>query len=264
VTNPDQIVIDDLIVLGRGCPEEIKNGRRTICTAGYSPKLGFIRIYPTRWDMETLKRWNVVKVPVERPIRPRFNGRKESWKIIGSKREWHRLGEKIEVIGRYPRKKQPELIGKLVDNCVCDIQDSGRSLGIIRPRIIDYYFEEQDFETSIQQTLDGRFRVKVKDEFSLEPRIKYKCKGCRVRRGFHDQQLLEWGVYEWIRKNPNNSEQVWENLGLDNAEYEKFFFVGNMYQYPTAFVIISVLRFKKSVVKPFLRRKKGPINDFFR
>lgn len=222
---------------------EISNGRRTICTAGYSPKLGFIRIYPTRLDMP-LRRWNVVKVPVERPVRPRYDGRPESWKIVGSRREWHRLSQKVEVIGRYPRKKQPELVGSLVDNCVLDIYESERTLGIIKPEILDHYFEKRDFKTSLQKTLDGRFRVKVKDEFPIEPRIKYQCSGCRVGRGFHDQQLLELGVYEWIRKKPDKAEQVWENLGLDNPEYEKFFFVGNLYQYPTAFITISILRFK--------------------
>jgi len=150
------------------------------------------------------------------------------------------------VIGRYPREKQPKLIASLVDGCILDIQESGRSLGIVRPRILDHYFEKrEDFKQYIQKTIDGRFRIRIKDEFPVEPRIKYRCSECRIRRGFHDQQLLELGVYEWIRKHPDKIEQVWENLRLDDPEYDKFFFVGNLYRYPTAFVIISVLRFKK-------------------
>ncbi len=242
------MVIDDLIILGRGCPEEIRNGRRTICTAGYSPKLGFIRLYPTRWDAP-LKRWSIVKVPVEKPISPTFNGRNESWKIIGSKREWERLSDKIEVIGKFPRKEQPNLIKSLVSKCVNDIHDNGDSLGIIEPTILKHYFEEQDLVTSVQTNLFGELRVKIKEEFQFEPRIKYECSGCRVGRGFHDQQLLEWGAYEWMRKYPEDKEQVWENLGLDNEEYDKFFLVGNMHQYPTSFLIVSILRFKKSTTK---------------
>lgn len=247
MSKPEQIIIDDLIVLGRAVPAEIKNGRRTICTAGYSPTHGFIRIFPTRWD-SPLKRWNIIKVPVERPRKPRYDGRSESWKIVGSRRDWNWLSEKIEVVGKFPRKDQTKFIEGLVDNCVNDIYDSGRSLGIIRPTILDYYFEEQeDFKGFVQKTLDGRFRIQVKDEYPLEPRIKYNCPVCRVKRGFHDQQVLEWGIYEWVRKNPDNMEQVWENLGLLDPEYEKFFLVGNLMQYPTAFVVISVLRFKKSI-----------------
>ena len=118
--------------------------------------------------------------------------------------------------------------------------------------------------THIQQTLDNRFRVKVKDEFPIEPRIRYTCSDCKVKRGYHDQQLIEWEVYEWFRKNPENCEQVWENMHLDDPEYEQFFFVGNLYLYPTAFVIISVLRFKKNIIKPFLEPIEGPLTKFFK
>ena len=122
-------------------------------------------------------------------------------------------------------------------------------MGIIEPTILKHYFEEQDLVTSVQTNLFGELRVKIKEEFQFEPRIKYECSGCRVGRGFHDQQLLEWGAYEWMRKYPEDKEQVWENLGLDNEEYDKFFLVGNMHQYPTAFLIISILRFKKLTTK---------------
>jgi hypothetical protein len=233
-----------LIVLGQGVPEEIKDGRTTICTAGYSPKHGFLRIYPTSWNMP-IRRWYIVQIPVERPTQ--HNGRAESWKIVGSKDEWDRLGQKVKVIGEYPRSKQQALIKSLVSNCVKDISDDHRSLGIIKPTILEHYFEKQKIPTSTQTLLDGRFRVKVKEEFPLEPRIKYQCSGCQVGKGFHDQQLIEWGAYEWLRKSPEKAEQVWENLCLDKDEYEKYFFVGNMFQYPTAFIIISVLRFKKKL-----------------
>lgn len=238
----EQMFIDDLIVLGQGVPEEIKDGRTTICTAGYSPKHGFLRIYPTSWNMP-IRRWYIVQIPVERPTA--HNGRVESWKITGSKSEWDRLGDKVTAVGTYPESKRQALIESLVTNCVSDIYDSRHSLGIVKPQILEHYFEKQKIPTTHQTLLDGRFRVKVKEEFPLEPRIKYKCSGCRVGKGSHDQQLIEWGAYEWLRKYPEKAEQIWQNLGLDDDEWAKYFFVGNMFQYPTAFIIISVLRFKK-------------------
>lgn len=42
--------IDDVVILGRGVPELISDGRVTVCVAGYSDKLGFVRLYPTRID----------------------------------------------------------------------------------------------------------------------------------------------------------------------------------------------------------------------
>ncbi|MGD0646165.1 MAG: hypothetical protein ABSA75_14770 [Candidatus Bathyarchaeia archaeon] len=238
----ENLEIDDLIVLGQGVPEEIRDGRTTICTAGYSPKHGFLRVYPTSWNMP-IRRWHVIKVPLERP--KAHNGRIESWKIVGSRDDWDRLGNKVKVMGEYPKSKQQGLIQGLVSGCVNDIRDSHRSLGIISPKILEHYFEKQKIPASAQTQLDGRFRVKVKEEFPLEPRIKYQCSECKVAKGFHDQQVIEWGAYEWLRKCPEKAEQVWENMHVDDNEYEKYFFVGNMFQYPNSFIVISVFRFKR-------------------
>jgi len=110
----ESLIVDDLIILGRGCPERIKNGRITVCAAGYSPKLGFIRIYPTKIDMK-LNRWSIVRVPLERNPQ---DTRKESWKIQGKRSEWGRLGEKIQIVGKLKREKRLNLINKLKDDCV--------------------------------------------------------------------------------------------------------------------------------------------------
>ena len=246
MSEDESIIIDDLIILGRAVPSELRDRRRTICTAGYSPSKGFIRIYPTSYN-SPLRRWNIVKVEVERPVTPRFNGRPESWKIVGSREEWKYIKDKIEVVDEFPREEWPNLLPSLVNGCVCDIEDANRSLGIIKPKeILDTYFEDNKDYIGRQMMLDGRFRIMTKKEFKHEPRIRYSCTNCRIGRGYHDQQLLEWGVYEWVRKNPNNMNQVWENLGLTNPDFEKFFFVGNQLQYQNSFMVISVLRYKSS------------------
>ncbi len=151
-SKPEKRVIDDLIILGRAVPETIRNGRTTICTAGYSHKLGFVRIYPTK-HTSPLKRWNIVKVPVERDPR---DTRRESWKIQGSKREWDRLDEKIEPVGRLRKKDLLNLIANLTDGCVKDVNNVKRSLGIIKPEIRECYFcPEEDYDPYIQRTLFG-------------------------------------------------------------------------------------------------------------
>ena len=63
------ITIDDLIILGRSVPTEMRNGRRTICVGGYSPTYGFIRLYPTFYDFD-ISRWSIIEVKVERPRKP--------------------------------------------------------------------------------------------------------------------------------------------------------------------------------------------------
>ena len=91
----DKLVIDDLLVLGNAVPDIISDSRVTVCTAGWSPTRGLVRVYPVP-PASNMRRWNVVKVPLERNPR---DSRAESWKIQGSKSEWDRIAEKIELRG---------------------------------------------------------------------------------------------------------------------------------------------------------------------
>lgn len=249
-----QLVIDDLVILGRAVPEQIKNGRVTVCTAGYSEKLGFVRIFPTKTIMP-LNRWNIVKVPVERDPR---DSRLESWKIRGSKREWDRLSEKIQVIGRLHPRNRLNLVANLVDNCVKDINEAKRSLGIIKPNIEKCYFcPEENFDPTLQETLFGVPLPSIKKQYREFPKIQYRCSDCKTKK-HHDQTVLEWGFYEWMRKNPEKHEQVWENAQIFSPEHDQFFFVGNMRDRRTAFLIISILRLRKGVVlKPLTPYRKS-------
>lgn len=234
-------VIDDLIILGRACPEHIKDGRTTVCTAGYSDKLGFVRVYPTTLRMPW-KTWDIVKVPVER--NPRDN-REESWKIQGSKSEWEKLHTKIEIVGNLKKRDRGQLISNLVDGCIVDINNNRGSLGIIKPTIKQCFFAEQkNYDKTIQTDLLGFKLPKVKGQYSIQPRIKYRCSNCKSKKD-HDQQVLEWGFYEWFRKNPDNPDQVWKNARMDSNKSEKYFFVGNHFRHRKSFFIISILRIPK-------------------
>jgi len=251
--SPEKLIIDDLVVLGRAVPEQIKNGRVTVCAAGYSETLGFIRIFPTKTIMP-LNRWSIVKVPVERDPR---DSRIESWKIQGSKSEWDRLSERVQVVGKLHPGDRLNLVANLVDGCVKDINEAKRSLGIVKANIKKCYFcPEEDFDPTLQATLFGSPLPSTKKQYHEFPRIQYKCSNCRAKK-HHDQTVLEWGFYEWMRKHPENIEQVWENAQIFSPEHDCFFFVGNMRDRRTAFLIISILRLRKGVVsKPLVPFRK--------
>jgi len=194
-------------------------------------------------------------VPVEKTSR---DTRSESWKIQGSKKEWDRLSDKIEVVGTFKRSDRHNLIGNLVDNCVECIRSEGRSLGIIKPKIHEYYFKERtDFEPEVQTTLLDAYGVMVKENYPYQPRICYTCTDCETKGGKHDQQIVEWGIYEWMRKNPDRKEQVWENLRLDSPKHEIYFFVGNIMYHPNRFLVICSLPLPKGTIsKPLVPLKK--------
>ena len=236
------MIIDDLIILGRACPEPLKDGRITVCLGGYSHKLGFVRIYPTKTDMPW-NRWDIVSVEVEKDSR---DTRAESWKIAGSKRDWDNLTKKVKVVGHYDRSNWTNLVSNLADECVHDINAEKRSLGIVKPTIIKRYFAHNPHYGQLFQPLLPGFAetTSVKRDFEYEPRVKYQCSNCKIKNP-HDQQILEWGFYEWIRKYPDLREQVWENAKFNSNDHDLYFFVGNQLRYRTSFLVISVLRVPK-------------------
>ena len=230
--------IDDLVVLGRSSPDTMKDNRVSVCVAGYSPTCGFIRLYPTRLD-SPLKTWNVVSVPVERNEQ---DSRAESWKIQGSKSEWSVLSDKIQIVGQIERSDRLSLVHPLISGCVVDINDRKESIGIVKPASKKCYFaDREDYDSTLQMTLLGRVQASDKHKYGLQPRVVYRCTRCKAAQA-HDQQILEWGVYEWFRKHPGDEDKVWDNLFSKEAQQEILFLVGNQARHPSSFMVISILR----------------------
>jgi hypothetical protein len=236
----DKQVIDDLVILGMSCPDELHDGRKTVCTAGYSSKLGFIRIYPVpTWA--GLSRWDIVQVPLEKNP---ADVRDESWKIEGSKSQWNELHKKIKRVDKLDRKVAISILEKNVVDCVSTLNENHISLGIIKPTSMEPYFSKRDtYDGSVQVTLDSETLFRTIHNYKVQPRIKYRCSGCKLTNP-HDQQIIEWGVYEWLRNNENEMDQVWENLHINDPLWTHYFLVGNQVRHLTSYMIISDFRFK--------------------
>ena len=240
--SPDARDMDDLIILGRGAPDIMGDGRVAVCVAGWSPEMGFVRVYPTKIT-SPLKQWSVVSVPVEKNP---SDTRVESWKISGSSSEWDRLDEKMVVKRSLSRQERIELVPRLVTGCVLTMNETRASLGVIHPsELTGYLSSRQDVDHTIQRTLWGGLRPKAKTDYPLQPRLKYRCGECRAADG-HDQQVVEYGCYEWFRKNPGLETQVFENLQVANPEYEKYLLVGNQANHRTSYLVIGVIRWKRA------------------
>lgn len=239
-------VIDDLIVLGNAVPDEISGGRKSICTAGYSPSRdSLIRLYPVPTNVHP-DRWTIFQVPVERN---KQDVRSESWKIKGSHDEWDNLYKKLRYVGELKNKERKNLLAKLIAkfgvDCVKVLNENKESLGFITPKSMKPYFEDRKtLDKTVQIRLDSDLPYKTIHNYDKQPRMEYVCSNCQAKNP-HDQQIIEWGVYEWMRKNPNDHEKVWENLHITDPEYDQWFLVGNQARYLTAFMIISLYRFKR-------------------
>lgn len=235
--------IDDLIVLGMAVPEEIRDGRRTVCLGGYSPSRGFIRVYPCRPDMG-LHRWNIIKVQVERNPR---DTRHESWKFVDSNPQWETLNDKVEILRTLPASERYPLLKGLAAPCVRSINDERNSLGIVLASNVHraYFGQNPQYGKPHQPALierPGEQYVRTKDTYPIEPRLCYSCDECRNQ---HDQKVLEWGAFEWMRKNPGNVEQYWENARLFSTEHDLFILVGNQANQRTSFLVINIIPVKR-------------------
>ena len=246
----DRTIADDLVVLGNAVPDVISDERITVCTAAYCKDLGLVRIYPVP-PVSPMKRWNIVRIPLERNPK---DTRSESWKIQGSKSEWDQISRKIELRGSVEEAKKLPLLEDLSSRfgvgCVEQLNDKLVSLGLVKPKIISYQLEtREDFENSTQLSLDSKEPFLTIKNYPLRPMINYRCQNCKTK-GPHSQQVLEWGIYEWLRRHPTETKKVWENLRMKESGYYRSFLVGNLALFRTSFVIISMFRKKLRTQTP--------------
>lgn len=233
--------IDDLIVLGRAAPEPIRDGRETVCLGGYSPTKGWIRIYPTQKRMsDSLRRWNIVSVPVEND--PSHDSRDESYKIVGSKEDWDVLHEKVDKVGRLDKPERMQLVHELAGDCPAELNNNHQSLGLVDPAQIIKTDLKPTNRNGVQVDLMEN-KLKGKNDYKYKLYIKYRCKNC-IQKNPHDQQTIEWGVHRYWDEH-DDFDGVVDALELQNSDWKKYFFVGNLNNQRTAYIIISIIRFKK-------------------
>jgi len=232
------IRIDNLVILGTAVPELRKDGHKTVCVAGWNKDLGFVRIYPCNAEMG-LHRWDVVSVTVEGNNK---DTRFESWKLIGE-------APSIFKTGRIEGTDRKDLMEATVSLCVTDINNMKLSLGVIQAHHITTKLTKNSSlnnqETFSELENDNRW-LKTRGDYLLQPKLEFNCGNACRSKNKHSQTVLEWGAYEWVRKNPENIHQLFNNWKINNPDYDIFFVVGNLCRHRNSFIIISVIPLKKS------------------
>lgn len=247
-----------VIVTAKTYPELSKKYGPVVCTAGLrEDTLEWVRLYPIQYILflrkKGFRKWDVIEVEV---VKPDHDSRKESLKIVGG----------VKVVRHIDSwEEKLNIISKVLDKDVESIVESGRSLGVVKPRrIVDFYAKprerlKDDAELEVlrksheaQATLLEYAKIEnLKDEILKEalerdvkieeiPWIGYKfyCSnlGCRG----HEMMVIDWEYQELFRKY-RNIEPVRRKVFTEFLrDRELYFIIGNTWRFRSSFMIVGV------------------------
>ncbi len=246
--------LNNLVVIGMGAPNQLKDGRRSVCVCAWSLDNNcFHRVYPVppKW----FRKWDLFDVEVEKNPQ---DHRENTWKIKNSKQDWNRLYQWIYPHRKkYPTNKREKLIQEIGFTTLGNLIDNMRSFGIIKPKIKDFELVQKRDKTEKQLTLgfgnaedlDEPFTIINQADYKYKPYLVYECEGnCNCKNRTHRQSITEWGCFEYMRKFPNKEMNLKDNLRLFDDDWNKYVLVGNIHKAPKTYIIIDILRFKKKKV----------------
>jgi hypothetical protein len=224
------------VVLGIGAPNRTADGRAVQCGIVLGDEHGLCRIYADFGGvMNGVRVWDRVSCSVHVHA---GDNRPESWKLVGA-----------DVYGKVEESSQKRLI---LEKCALNCGDEDpidfmnrerRSVGLVRQSVtgIGYGMEVREFD-------DSPDWVMAQCETPQRPYIWWKSAAGKK----HDHQLCAHEAYEWLRKNPSNTSQLWSNLRIEDIDYTKWLLVGNTKDKRNVWVVVHVHRLKKTTHQPTL------------
>jgi len=246
-----------ILIWGKTYPELSNKYNETVCTAGCFEDGTPIRIYPVPFRlMEDIQKYRLYQW-IEAPVWPsEDDSRPESYKIDPNRIE---LGSVIEPTpGWMERRKIIERDESWnYERAEClkeDERSSGRSLGLVSVgEVEDVYVKTRPEEDLIKhkETMRARgdqldaFEVEVKRDLEFQRhriRVKWRCghPGDTSHCNGHDMAVIDWGLAQLVRKRgPEAGRKKVEHLA-DLETFELKFFLGNLRQHPTSFMIVGL------------------------
>lgn len=255
--NQDSFWLKNMLVLGHGAPNKVRKvkGAQGRCACIWSKETGYCRIYPI--PNGYLYDWEIIDVEVRKPSN---DGRENTFTIYNYENDWNKIYKHIKVhknekdkrINLWKTKRSDciKLIRGLAKDSFSDVRDNKRSFGIIKPSMIEPFLEKNRDKSIQQRTLiDFDNLIMNQRDYKWIPYIRYSCSAsCSAKNPIHKSKIVEWGCYQWMRKSPNSKEhceKVFDNLRLNDEEWEVYLLIGNIRKYLKTYIIIKVIRFKK-------------------
>lgn len=251
-------MILDFTMLGTTVPEPNKDPTDRhfyVCSAGWSPDHGLVRLYPWYLGEDIPRKWSRVRVKVERHP---YDHRPETWRPVGQ----YVMGEDLSRTKK--AKYCSEVLSSLEEYIVpgIDAANSDRkSLTLVRPS--DWLFKlhrNDDAECEPSYGLYDRSgrALKSAERFAHKPRLHFWTperiaagwKGKTADARPHQLQFRDWGIFELMRReadkisamSPEDQNQyVGGRLVKYMREGESLLLLGNYAQYRGTWLIVSEL-----------------------
>ena len=108
---------------------------------------------------------------------------------------------------------------------------------------------KQNKEKSEAQTtlIDLDYDIMNQNDFAFFPYLQYECDGPCSSKASHEQKIVEWGAYQWMRQDQNSEEhcmKLKDNYHIGEENYLHYILIGNIRKYTTTYVVVKLIRFK--------------------
>lgn len=256
---------ETILIWAKTYPELSQKYLETVCTAGMLPSGKPLRLYPIPYrylgdGKEQFKLYQWITAGIQKK---QDDSRPESFRIDcdsiepgelipTTQDEW---GKRAEVMFH-----DPSWQFESVDDLVKAQGEKGTSIGVVAPReikkveIVQRSQEEaKSFEqkfAEVKQIHDAKRAQIDMFEQAIPPEMKkLEFLKCRVQVSWlcntptcngHRMQVLDWGLCELQRRNGDEAalNRMKELCRLDI--YDLKFFLGNLFLYPTSFMIVGM------------------------
>jgi len=214
------------VVLGIGAPNRTSDGRAVQCAIVLGDEHGLSRIYADfDGSMNRIRVWDVIECEVYVNT---SDSRPESWKLDSVS-----VRSKVKKSHEKRRILDSSTLSCGDDDPIDFLNRNKRSVAVIRQSVtgIGYGMDVRRFDESPDW-------VTAQRETPQKPYVWWESTAGKK----HHHQLCAHEAYEWLRKNPSNTSQLWSNLHIEDIEWTKWLLVGNTKDRRNSWVVVHVHR----------------------
>jgi len=220
------------IILAVAAPNQCRDGRKTMCAIVLSDDLGLIRIYPLDASQK-YPVWSRVDLALERSLN---DNRHESYKVID-----------CIICGKIEESDQKR---KILNRCVIKsgLVDPMEYQNKSRSSIIVSKLKYGTLECTLSQRIPETSHEDEEHPWLMTQANHWSKPylGWVSEQGVtHKTHLLGREVYMGLQNNPENPWNLFNNLQLNNPDYEHWIVLGNMKDRRNVWVAPHIHRLKK-------------------